>query len=114
MGCHNRIPIDTYEQTEVPGWLLVFPWCRSKHAISRKESCFRVVTELDTVVAKFSAGLSQLCACIIRLISDDERFNMNTVGVLLPFADGAIRLFWTWIKSVPGLWCTQASLAVKK
>ena len=57
------------------------------------ESWFTVMTELETVVAKVSAGLSQLFACIILLFFDTEGFNMNTVGVLLPFASGAIRLF---------------------
>ena len=65
------------------------------HAVSREESWFTVMAELETVVAKVSAGLSQLLACIILLFFDTEGFNMNTVGVLLPFASGAIRLFCT-------------------
>ena len=57
-----------------------------------REAC-TVMTELETVVAKVSAGLSQLFACIILLFFDTEGFNMSTVGVVLPFASGAIRLF---------------------
>ena len=63
------------------------------NALSKEESWFTLMTELETVVAKVSAGLSQLFACIIRLFFDSEGFNMNTVGVLLPFASGHIRLF---------------------
>ena len=63
------------------------------NALSKEESWFTVMTELEIVVAKVSAGLSQLFACIIRLFFDSEGFNMNTVGVLLPFASGDIRLF---------------------
>ena len=51
------------------------------------------MTELGGLVAKVSAGLSQLFACIIRLSFGTEVFNRNTVGVLLPVASGAIKLY---------------------
>ena len=37
------------------------------NALSREESWFAVMTELDTVVAEVSASLSQLVACTIRI-----------------------------------------------
>ena len=63
------------------------------NALSREKYWFTVMTELETVVAKVTAGLSQLVASIILLFFDTEGFTMNIVGVLLPFASGAIRLF---------------------
>ena len=54
------------------------------NALSMEESWFTVMTELETVVAKVSAGLSQLFACIILFFFDTEALNMNTVGVCFP------------------------------
>ena len=51
-----------------------------------------MMTELETVVAKVGAGLYQLVACIIRVAFDTVGFNINTIGVLLPFASGSIKL----------------------
>ena len=41
-------------------------------ALSREESWFTVMTELETVVAQVSAGLSQLFACITILLFETE------------------------------------------
>ena len=63
------------------------------NALSREESWFTVMTELETVVAKVSAGLYQLFACIILLFFDSTGLNMRTAGVELPLPSGRIRLF---------------------
>ena len=54
------------------------------NALSKEESWFTVMTELEIVVAKVSAGLSQLFACIILVVFDTERLNMSTAGGLIP------------------------------
>ena len=64
------------------------------NALSKEESWFTVMTELETVVAKVSAGLSQLFACIILLFFDSTGFNMSTAGVELPLPSGRIMLFY--------------------
>ena len=51
------------------------------NALSREGSWLTVMTELETVVAKVSAGVSQIFACISILFFGTEEFHMNTVGV---------------------------------